>query len=69
MVTRSPVPGGNLMGIGFPAFLTSMLLFRADQNLFGMPSDFLAGLLLIVGVVSFRTGLAVAARSRRHDPL
>lgn len=59
---------GRLMAAGFPPILTSPLLSRADQDLFGVPSDFWVGLFLGAGVVLILTGLAVAIRSYHANP-
>ena len=59
---------GRLIVAGLPALLTSYLLFRADQDPFGVPSDFLAGFLLVTGVAFFIVGLAVTVRSYHNNP-
>jgi hypothetical protein len=56
-----------VMAVGFPSILTSWLLAQANQDLFGLSSDFLAGFFLAVGIAVFASGLAAAIRSRRAD--
>ena len=68
IVATANARAGRLMAAGLPAFLTGHLLFRADQDLFGAPSDFLAGFLLVTGVAVFIVGLSVSVRSRHNDP-
>lgn len=56
---------GRLMMAGVPALLTSYLLFRADQPIFGLPSDFLGGFIAVVGAACLVTGVALWAHARR----
>lgn len=58
----------QLVAAGLPAILTSHLLFRADQDLFGASSNFWGGFVLVVGVASCLAGLARVLRSRGGDP-
>ena len=56
---------GPLMGAGVLSFLASRFLARADQVVFGLPSDFLGGFVLAIGLGAFTTGLALAVTARR----
>jgi F0F1-type ATP synthase assembly protein I len=49
----------RLIAVASLALLASYLLFRADQPIFGLPSDFLGGLIAVIGVAYFATGVAL----------
>lgn len=52
------------MAVGALSLLTGLLLARADQSLFGLPSELLAALSGAVGLTVLIRGLAEALRSR-----
>lgn len=57
---------GPFMAAVILCLLTSRLLAGANQDLFGVPSDFLAGFILALGIVVFAARLALTMPSSRN---
>jgi len=63
-LSESLFRAGGLIAAAIPALPTSYLLLRADQQIFGMSSTFLGGLVAVIGLTCVLIGAISLFRSR-----